>query len=90
MVESENGDVLPVKWLKESEVKASLEAIASIPTLFIYYLLSHGLCLSVRPKKFEIMKEAVWGLGNPVFRDDFFVDDEKRSFELENTSNVAS
>ncbi|MBA7698336.1 hypothetical protein ES703_107013 [subsurface metagenome] len=71
------GNEIPVKWLGGSEVKAGLEAIASIVALFISQLLSRGLCLPVRPKKFKIMKEATWGLRNPVLRDDFFVDDEK-------------
>lgn len=71
------GDKMQVKWLGESEVKAGLEGITSILALFISKLLSRRLCLPVRPKKFKIMKEATWGLRNPVFRDDFFVDDEK-------------
>jgi len=71
------GNTIQVKWLGESEAKAGLEAIISIPALFIYNLLSHGLCLPVRPKKFKIMREAVDGLRNPALRDDFFVDDEK-------------
>jgi len=68
---------IQVKWLGESEVKAGLEAIISILALFIYNLLSRGLCLPVRRRKFKIMKEATWGLRNPVFRDDFFIDDER-------------
>ncbi|MAF85139.1 MAG: hypothetical protein CL875_03055 [Dehalococcoidales bacterium] len=71
------GNKIQVRWLGESEAKAGLEAITSILALFIYNLLSHGLCLPVRPKKFKIMKEAVWGLRSRVFRDDFFVDNEK-------------
>jgi len=71
------GDTIPVKWLGESEAKAGLEAIISIPALFIYHLLRRGLCLPVRPKKFKIMKEAVTGLKNPDFRDDFLIDNEK-------------
>ncbi len=71
------GNRIQVKWLSASEATAGLEAITSILALFIYNILSRGLCLPVRPKKFKIMKEAVWGLRSRVFRDDFFVDNEK-------------
>jgi len=68
---------LQARWLKESEVKAGLESLITIVALCISKLLARGLCLPVKPKKFKIMKEATWGLKNPVFRDDFFVDDER-------------
>jgi hypothetical protein len=71
------GSKIQVKWLKESEVKAGLKAITYIVASFIYRLLSRRLCLPVRPKRFKIMKQATWGLRAPVFRDDFFIDDEK-------------
>lgn len=71
------GNQIQVKWLKESELAAGLVAITFVLALFIFNLLSRGLCLPVRPKKFKIIKEATWGLRNPVFRDDFFIDNEK-------------
>jgi polysaccharide biosynthesis PFTS motif protein len=71
------GYEIQVTWLKESEVMAGLKAITSVISLAISKLLSRGLCPPVRPKKFKIMREAVWGLINPLFRDDFFIDDEK-------------
>ena len=71
------GNKIQVRWLHESEAMAGLEAITAVLALFINKLLSRGLCLPVRPKKFKIMAEAVNGLRNPVLRDDFFVDDER-------------
>jgi len=69
---------IQIKWLKESETKAGLEAMVSTPLISIYKLLSRGLCLPVKPRKFKILREAVWGLrDNPAFRDDFMIDDKK-------------
>jgi hypothetical protein len=71
------GSKIQVKWLKENEVKAGLKAVTYIVGSFIYRILSRRLCLPVRPKKFRIVKQASGGLKSPIFRDDFFIDDEK-------------
>jgi len=68
---------IQTKWLKRSEARAGLEAIISIPLIFTYTFLSRGLCLPVKPRKFKIMREAVWGLRNPTCQDDFFIDDKR-------------
>ena len=57
---------IQVAWLKESEFQAGWKALISIPVLFISKILSRGLCLPVRPKKYKIIKEATWGLNNPI------------------------
>ena len=75
----ETENKIQIKWLKRSEVMAGLEAIISIPLIFAYTFLSRGLCLPVKLRKFKIMREAVWGLRNPGFRDDFLIDDERLS-----------
>jgi len=68
---------IPVKWLKESDLRAGLETLAFLPASFIYRLLSRGFCRPVKPERFKILKEAVWGFRNPVFRDDFILDNDK-------------
>ncbi len=70
------GNAIQIKWLKESEAKAGLETIAFLVASFVNRLLSRGLCLPVKPRKFKILFEAVWGLKNSVFRDDFIVDNK--------------
>jgi polysaccharide biosynthesis PFTS motif protein len=71
------GNQMQARWLKKSELMAGLATITSMGVLHISKFLNHGFCLPVRPKKFKIMKEAVWGLRNPVFRDDFLIDNQR-------------
>ena len=70
------GAEIAVKWLKRSEIQSGLEALTLIAGLFVYKLFSRGLCWPPRRREIKIIKEAAWGLRNPVFRDDFFVDGE--------------
>ena len=71
------GNKMEINWLRKSEVGAGLEAMVSIWAFFIYKLLSRGLCLIVKPKRFKIIEEAVHGLRTRLFRDDFFIDNKR-------------
>ena len=71
------GGEIQISWLKDSELMAGLAVLTYISVLFIHNLFSRRLCQPLTPNKFRIMKEAVWGFKNPVFRDDFFIDNDK-------------
>ncbi len=71
------GDIIQIQWLKQSDLRIGLATLALSALTFVFRPFFRGLCLPAKPKKFKIMKEATWGLQNPVFRDDFFIDGEK-------------
>jgi len=66
---------ITVRWHRTPEPVRFLEAVCGLLMVNFLKLGLRWPCLRTRPKRFRIMKEAVWGVGgNPSFRDDFFID----------------
>lgn len=68
---------IQVVWTRNIELSEGITTIITVITLFFLKLFSRGFCFPVTPKKFKIMKEAMWRLKNPVFKDDFFIDNKR-------------